>query len=77
MGKHGLGTINENEELLVDFCGDNDLVIGGTLFLHKNIHKITWNSPNGREKNQINHLIINGRWKNSLCDVRDMRSRLW
>ncbi|XP_063405770.1 craniofacial development protein 2-like [Mytilus trossulus] len=28
MGKHGLGTINENGELLVQFCGDNDLVIG-------------------------------------------------
>ncbi|XP_063411614.1 uncharacterized protein LOC134694531 [Mytilus trossulus] len=28
MGKYGLGTINENGELLVDFCGDNDLVIG-------------------------------------------------
>ncbi|XP_071141830.1 craniofacial development protein 2-like [Mytilus edulis] len=73
MGKHGLGTINENGELLVDFCGDNDLVIGGTLFPHKNIHKITWNSPNGRDKNQIDHLMINGKWKNSLCDVRAMR----
>ncbi|XP_063435995.1 craniofacial development protein 2-like [Mytilus trossulus] len=73
MGKHGLGTINENGELLVDFCEDNDLVIGGTLFPHKNIHKITWNSPNGRDKNQIDHMMINGRWKNSLYDVRAMR----
>ncbi|XP_056017322.1 craniofacial development protein 2-like [Ostrea edulis] len=72
MGKHGVGTINENGELLTEFCGVNDLIIGGTLFQHKDIHKITWNSPNGRDKNQIDHLI-NGRWKNSLSDVRVMR----
>lgn len=73
MGKHGHGSMNENGELLTDFCGINDLIIGGTLFQHKTIHKITWNSPNGRDKNQIDHLMINGRWKNSLCDVRAMR----
>lgn len=33
--KHGLDTITENGELLVDCCADSDLVIGGTLFAHK------------------------------------------
>ncbi|XP_063427525.1 uncharacterized protein LOC134711028 [Mytilus trossulus] len=46
-------------------------------FLRKDFFKgtlpYTWNSPNGRDKNQIDHLMINGRWKNSLCDVRALR----
>jgi hypothetical protein len=36
IGKHGCGIKNE----IVDFC-----VIGGTVFPHRNIHKLTWKSP--------------------------------
>ena len=42
MGKEGLGDRNENGDLFIDFCAQNELVIGGTLFKHKNIHKYTW-----------------------------------
>ena len=42
MGKHGLGTMNDNGERLISFCMEHDLVIGGTLFPHKKIHKATW-----------------------------------
>ena len=41
MGKYGCGNINDNGERLVDLCGTNNLVIGGTLFLHREIHKLT------------------------------------
>ena len=51
MGQHGLGRMNENGERLVPFCGNNDLVIGGSLFKHRDIHKITWTSPNARDQN--------------------------
>ena len=47
IGKHGLGTRNDNGERFLDFCMENDLVIGGTIFKHKDIHKQTWNSPDG------------------------------
>ena len=33
--------MNENGELLTDFCTANELVIGGTLFPHKECHKAT------------------------------------
>ncbi|XP_071177468.1 uncharacterized protein [Mytilus edulis] len=69
MGNNGCGTCNENGNLLIEFCGLNDLVIGGTMFQHKEIHKLTWTSPNRRDKNQIDHLMINGRWRHSLNDV--------
>ena len=40
----------------------------GTLFPHQEIHKITGCSPNGRDRNQIDHLMINGKWWSSLRD---------
>ena len=51
--------MNENGEPLVDIFLYFDLVIGGTLFQHKDIHKITWKSPDDKTVNQIDHLMIN------------------
>jgi endonuclease/exonuclease/phosphatase family metal-dependent hydrolase len=73
MGKHGLGTCNENGSLFTDFCTFNDLVIGGTIFPHKTIHKTTWISPDGKTANQIDHIAIARRWRGSLQDVRAWR----
>ena len=74
MGKHGCGVMNDNGERLVDFClNNNNYVIGGTIFAHRDIHKLTWKSPDGRTRNQIDHIIINGKWRRSLQDVRVCR----
>ncbi|KAK2721265.1 hypothetical protein QYM36_003519 [Artemia franciscana] len=73
LGPHGLGQINENGALLVDFALSNDLVIGGTLFEHKNVHKYTRTSPDGSTRNQIDHFLIARRWRTSLLDVRGYR----
>ena len=73
MGTQGLGTMNDNGERFAELCGNHDLVIGGTLFPHLNIHKITWVSPDRRTQNQIDHIAISGKWKNSLLDVRNRR----
>lgn len=63
----------DNGERLVELCATYDLLIGGTLFPHRDIHKLTWCSPNGRDKNQIEHLMINGRWRRSLLVVKVRR----
>ena len=34
MDKHGLGQMNENLEMFADFCAENNLVIGGSVFPH-------------------------------------------
>ena len=35
MGKHGLVRMDENRELLADFCASNNMVIGGSIFPHR------------------------------------------
>ena len=73
MGKEALGNMNENGELFTDFCAFNDLVIGGSIFPHKDIHKTTWISPDGKTKNQIDHITISKKWRSSLLDTRSKR----
>ena len=58
MGTHGLGQMNENGERFADLCALNQLVIGGSIFPHKRIHKATWISPNHVTENQIDHICI-------------------
>ena len=73
MGRHGLGCLNENEERFADLGALNDLVIGGSIFPHKTIHKATWICPDGRSSNQIDHIAIGRKWRRSLIDLRVKR----
>ena len=73
IGKQGCGVMNDNGERLVNFCMDNNLFVGGTFFHHKDIHKLTWVSPDGFTRNQIDHIIMNSKWRRSLEDVRVCR----
>ena len=34
--------LNYNGDRFVNCCSDNDLVIDGTIFQHKTIHKLAW-----------------------------------
>ena len=58
---------------MCDHCEFNDLVIGGIIFQHKLIHKLTWKSPDDKTESQIDHILINGKWQHSLQDVRTKR----
>ena len=74
MGKHVVGTTNDNGEKLCDVCGMNDLVITATIFPHKEIHKQTWISPDRYTCNQIDHVLINRKFRTSVLDTRAIRS---
>ena len=73
MGTYGLGVFYNQCERLVKMRIMNNLIIGGKIFEHKNIHKATWVSPNGKVKNQIDHILINKKWRSSLLDVKVKR----
>ncbi|VDP50533.1 unnamed protein product [Schistosoma curassoni] len=73
MGRHGLGERNENGERFADLCAFNKLVIGGTIFPHKRIHKPTWISLNHTTENQIDHICINKKLRRTMGDMRARR----
>ena len=75
MGKFGVGVMNDNGERLCDFCSTNGFIITGTIFPHKDIHKLTWRSPDGRTVHQIDHVLVNGNMRTSIhiSDTRVMR----
>ena len=77
MGTEGFGCINNNGERLSDLYVENNLVIGGTLFNHRNIHKTTWRSPDNNTVSQIDHVIVNQKWRRSLQEVRARRGAVW
>ncbi|XP_055613261.1 uncharacterized protein LOC129759764 [Uranotaenia lowii] len=74
MGRHGLGQMSKNGELFVEFCGNNNMVIGGSLFPLRPAHKVTWVSRDGRTENQIDHICISRKWRRRFLDVRNKRS---
>ena len=74
VGKNGLGNNrSDNGERFITFCTAKSMAIATTMFPHKDIHKYTWTSPDGRTRNQIDHIAVNGIFKKSIQDVRAFR----
>ena len=64
---------NDNGVRIVNFATSKNLIVKSTMFPHRNIHKYTWTSPNGKTHNQIDHILIDGRQHSSILDVRSFR----
>ncbi|VDO67431.1 unnamed protein product [Schistosoma margrebowiei] len=73
MGRHRQGERNEYGERFANQCAFNKLVISGTIFPHKRIHKTTWTSPDHTTQNQIDHICINKTFRRTIEDVRFKR----
>lgn len=74
MGRHAVDEArNNNGDRLIQFCQINDLVIQGTRFQHKEIHKGTWKHPGTGFVHQIDHILSNKRWMSCIEDVRVCR----
>ena len=73
IGTRGFGCAKNNGGRLSDLCVESRLVIGGTLIMHRDIHKTTWRSPDQRTISQIDHVIINQKWRRSLQNVKANR----
>ena len=64
---------NNNGVKIVNFATSKNLVVKSTMFPHRNIHKYTWTSPDGKTHNQIDHILIDRRWYSSVLYVRSFR----
>jgi hypothetical protein len=58
---------------IMNFATSKDLVVKGTMFPHRNIHKYTRTCPGGKTHNQIAHILIDRRWHSIILDVRSFR----
>jgi hypothetical protein len=43
------------------------------MFPHRNTHKYTWTSPDGKNQNQVGHVLIDRRRHSNIHDVRYFR----
>ena len=64
---------SDNGVRLVNFATSKNLVVKSTMFPHRNIHKYTWTSPDGKTHIQIDHVLIDRRLHPSILDVRSFR----
>jgi hypothetical protein len=72
--KPTIGNESLHEIRVVNFATSKNLTVKSTMFSHRNIHKVTWTSPDGRTHNQINHILIDRRQYSSILDVRSFRA---
>ncbi|XP_048487060.1 uncharacterized protein LOC105395445 [Plutella xylostella] len=74
IGKHSKhDQSNDNGIRLINFASSKSMVVKSTMFPHKDIHKGTWKSPDGRTVNQIDHILVDLRHKSVVEDVRAYR----
>ncbi|EDS40775.1 conserved hypothetical protein [Culex quinquefasciatus] len=69
----GIRTARNNGQRCINFAASRGMVVRSTFFPRKDIHKATWVSPNGRTKNQIDHVLIDGRFFSYITNVRTYR----
>jgi endonuclease/exonuclease/phosphatase family metal-dependent hydrolase len=65
---------NYNGDRVVNFATSKNRTVKRTTFPHRNIHKFTWTSPDGKTHNQIDHILIDRRRNSSILDVRSFRA---
>jgi len=69
MGKFGIGERNKRGDTMIEFAAQHGLVITNTCF-KKNINRYwTWESPNGKTRNQIDYIMSNQRAIINNCEV--------
>jgi len=64
---------NNNGFGLVNFATSQNLVVKSAMFPHRNIHKYTWTSPDGKTHNQIEHVLIDRRWHSFVLELGNFR----
>jgi hypothetical protein len=67
---HKIG--NDNGVRLVNFATSKNLGVKSMMFPHRNIHKYTLMSPDGKTHNQIDHMLVDRRRHSNVLDFRSL-----
>jgi hypothetical protein len=52
---------NDDGVRVLNFATSKNPTIKSTMFPHRNIHKWNWTSPEGKTRNQIDHILMDRR----------------
>jgi hypothetical protein len=52
------------------FATSKNLIVKSMMFPDRNIHKLTWKSPDGKTHNQIDHIFIDRRLHSRVLDIQ-------
>lgn len=58
LGRHGVGNMNSNGQLLLSLCAQYDLAISNTMFRLAAKHKTTWMHPRSKHWHLIDYAIV-------------------
>ena len=74
IGDFTIGERNDNGEELVNFAMENELAIMNTMFQKHPRRLVTWVSPDGKTKKQIDFIMVQRRWKSAISDTQTILS---
>jgi hypothetical protein len=75
IGNESLHEISNDDGVrLLNFATSKNLRVKSTMFQHRNIHKYTWTSPDGKTHNQIDHFLVDRQRHSNMLDVRSFRA---
>ena len=81
VGKYAKNKVNENGNLLTEFCKLHNLLITNTIFKHKPSHQTTWISPlpptfprKNPYRNQIDYILLRKNVNSKIFDSRSFNS---
>ena len=60
---------NDDGVRIVNFATSENLVVKSMMLPHRNIHKYTCPSPDGKTHTWIDHVLIGRKWHSSILDV--------
>ena len=63
VGSHGSGTMNQNSTKFLDFARSHAHSVDGSWFQRPQAHRWTWYSNAGGVAKEIDHVLIDGRWR--------------
>jgi len=59
----------DNGVRIINSATSINIVVKSPMFLHQNINRYTWTSPQGKTHNQIDHILIDRRWHSIMLNV--------